>query len=92
MTRSKYVITSYLNIDQYYNGFSQLEDFANRLLLEVAKLSEIEMPYFIRRLDNKQTVLEDIFKTHKREVMSHIVTLEAHKVQLKNFRLYGYFH
>ena len=41
------------------------------------------MPYFIRRYSDKQTVLEDIFKTHKQEVMSLIQTLEAHKYQFK---------
>ena len=81
LNRSKYVITSYLNFDQYYKGFSQLEDFANKLLLKVTKLSKTEMPYFVRRYSDKQTVLEDIFKTHKQEVMSLIQTLEAHKYQ-----------
>ena len=47
LTQSKYVITSYLNFDQYFNGFSHLEDFANKLLQEVQKLSETEMPYFM---------------------------------------------
>ena len=47
LTWSKYVVTSYLNFDQYYNGFSYLENFANKLLQEVQKLSETEMPYFI---------------------------------------------
>ena len=27
LTQSKYVFTSYLNFNQYYNGFSHLEDF-----------------------------------------------------------------
>ena len=81
LTRSKYVITSYLNFDQCYKGPSQLEDFANKLLLEFTKLSKTEMPYFSRRYSDKQTVLEDIFKTHKQEVMHLIQTLEAHKYQ-----------
>ena len=81
LTRSKYVITSYLNFDQYYKGFSQLEDLANKLLLEVTKLFKTEMPYFTRRYSDKQNVLEHIFKTHKQEVMSLIQTLEAHKYQ-----------
>ena len=79
LTRSKYVITSYLNFDRYYKGFSQLEDFVNKLLLEVTNLSKTEMPYFIRRYSDKQIVLEDIFKTHKQEVMSLMQTLETHK-------------
>ena len=70
-----------MNFDEYYRGFGHLEDFANKLLLEVTKLSEAEMPYFIRQYSNKQTVLEDIFKTHKQEVISLIQTLEAHKLQ-----------
>ena len=81
LTWSKYVITSYLNFNQYYNGFSHLEDYANKLLQEVQKLSEKEMPYFIQRYSGKQQVLEDIFKTCKSEVMSLIDTLEAHKFQ-----------
>ena len=81
LTQSKYVITSYLNFDQYYNGFSYLKDFTNKLLQEVQKLSETEMPYFIQRYSGKQQVLEDIFKTHKSEVMSLIDTLEALKFQ-----------
>ena len=48
LTQSKYIITSYLNFNEYYRGFGHLEDFANKLLLEVTKLSEAEMPYFIR--------------------------------------------
>ena len=39
------------------------------------------MPYFIPRYSGKQQVLEDIFKTHKSEVMSLVDTLEAHKFQ-----------
>ena len=81
LTRRKYVITSYLNFDQYYKGFSQLEDFAIMLLLEVTKLSKTKMPYFIRRYSDKQNILEDIFKTHKQEVMSLIQTLEANNYQ-----------
>ena len=81
LTQSKYVITSYINFDQYDNGFSHLEDFANKLLQEIQKLSETEMPYFIQRYSGKQWVLEDLFKIHKSEVMSLIDTLEAHKFQ-----------
>ena len=32
LTRSKYIITSYLSFDEYYSRFDQLEDFANKLL------------------------------------------------------------
>ena len=39
------------------------------------------MLYFIQRYSGKQIVLEDIFKTHRSEVMSLIDTLEAHKFQ-----------
>ena len=48
LTRSKYMITSYLNFDEYYKGFDQLENFVNKLYTELTKLSETEMPYFIR--------------------------------------------
>ena len=48
LARSKYIITSYLSFDEYYSRFDQLEDFANKLLLEATKLSETEMPYFMR--------------------------------------------
>ena len=48
LIQSKYIITSYLNFSEYYRGFGHLEDFANKLPLEVTKLAEAEMPYFIR--------------------------------------------
>ena len=70
-----------MNFDQYHKGFSQLEDFVNKVLLEVTKLSKTEMPYFIRRYSDKQNILEDIFKTHKQEVMSLIQALEAQQYQ-----------
>ena len=53
----------------------------NKLLQEVQKLSETEMPYFIWRYSGKIQVLEDIIKTHNSAVMSFIDTLEAHKFQ-----------
>ena len=81
LTRSKYIITSYLNFDEYYKGFNQLENFVNKLYTEVTKLSETEMTYFIRRYSGKQSALEDIFETHKKEVASLIQTLEVHKTQ-----------
>ena len=40
LTQSKYIITSYLNFDEYYKGFNQLENFVNKLYTEVTKLSE----------------------------------------------------
>ena len=48
LTQSKNIITSYLNFDEYYKGFNRLENFVNKLYTEVTKLSETEMPYFIR--------------------------------------------
>jgi len=81
LTRSKYIITSYLDFNQYYDGFTHLEDFANKLLLEVTKLAQTEMPYFIQRDGKQRVILDDIFKTHKREVINLIQTLEAHKLQ-----------
>ena len=39
------------------------------------------MPYFIRRYSDKQTLLEDIFKTHKQEVINLKQTPEVHKLQ-----------
>ena len=47
LTRSKYMITSFLRFDEHYSGFKQLEKFAKRLLAEISKLSQTEMPYYI---------------------------------------------
>ena len=53
----------------------------NKLYTEVTKLSETEMPYFFRQYLGKQSALEDIFETHKKEVASLIQTLEVYKTQ-----------
>ena len=37
LTHRKYVITSFVNFDDYYTGFKQLEKFANKLLAEITK-------------------------------------------------------
>ena len=82
LTRSKYIITSFLRFDEYYNGFKRLEKFATRLLNEISKLSQTEMPYFIWRYREKEDNLRDIFDTHKEEATHLIDMLEAQKLQI----------
>ena len=62
LTRSKYVITSLLKFDPYYTGFENLEKFSKQLLSEMSKLSETEMPYFIRKYNEKENTLRDLFQ------------------------------
>ena len=75
LTRSKYIITSFLKFDEYYNGFKRLEKFAKRLLKEISKLSQTEIPYFIRRHREKEDTLRSIFETHKQEATHFIEML-----------------
>ena len=80
LTRSKYIITSFLKFDEYYNGFNRLEKFAKRLLTEISKLSQTEMPYFIRRYREKEDTLRSIFETHKQEATHLIEMIDAQKL------------
>ena len=81
LTRSKYVITSFLKFEQYYTGFNHLENFSSRLLSEISKLSETEMPYFIRRYNEKENTLLDLFKAHKEEAVQLTRMLENYKLK-----------
>ena len=81
LTRSKYIITSVLKFDEYYNGFNRLEKFAKRLLTEISKLSQTEMAYFIRRYREKEDTLRSIFETHKQEATHLIEMLDAQNLK-----------
>ena len=81
LTRSKYVITSFLKFEQYYTGFQHLENFSSQLLTEISKLSETEMPYFIRRYNKKENTLLDLFRAHKEEAIQLTQILENYKLK-----------
>lgn len=81
LTRSQYIVTSYLDFTPYYKGFNALETFANRLATEISELSEIEMPYFIRLDRDEKGKYDEIFRIHKVEVQSLIGVIEKQKVQ-----------
>ena len=81
LTRSKYIITSFIKFDQYYMGFKHLEKFSNHLLTEMSKLSETEMPYFIRRYKEKESTLQNLFQSHKEEASHLFRMLETYKSQ-----------
>ena len=81
LTRSKYVITSFVKCQQYYTGFKRLETFSSNLLSEISKLSETEMPYFIHRYNEKENTLRDLFRSHKDEVTHLIQMLENYKLK-----------
>ena len=36
LTRSKYIITSYISFNQYYEGFSSLENYLNSLIISLS--------------------------------------------------------
>ena len=81
LTRSKYVITSFVKFQQYYTGFKHLETFSSNLLSEISKLSETEMPYFICRYNEKENTLRDLFRSHKDEATHLIQMLENYKLK-----------
>ena len=81
LTRSKYVITSFVKFDQYYRGFQHLKKFSTQLLAEISKLSETEMPYFIRRYKEKENTLQNLFRSHKEEATHLIEMLEKYKLK-----------
>ena len=61
LTRSKYIITSFIKFDDYYNGFKRLEMFTWQLQAEISKLSQTEMPCYIQRYKEKEDSLRNIF-------------------------------
>ena len=81
LTRSKYVITSFVSFQQYYAGFEHLERFSNNLLSEISKLSETQMPYFIQRYTEKESTLHDLFHSYKEEARHLIRMLETYKTK-----------
>ena len=70
-----------MKFDEYYNCFKRLERFAKRLLTEISKLSQTEMPYFIRRHREKEDTLRNIFETQKQEATHLIEMLDAWKLE-----------
>ncbi len=80
LTRSEYIITSFIDFGQYYQGFSELENHASNLLQEISKLADTRLPYFMRSNDDSERALLDVIATHKKEAASMISMLEAHKL------------
>ena len=81
LTRSKYIITSFLSFDQYYKGFDELEQYASNLLSEITNLASSELPYFLRRGGDSETALLNVIASLRKEVINLVVMLENHKQQ-----------
>ncbi len=81
LTRSKYLITSYISFGEYYEGFSKLESFANDLVNEIANLTTTDIPYYIRIHSERAQEFEAIYESHKNEAMNLVSTLEKMKFQ-----------
>ena len=81
LTRSKYLITSYISFGEYYEGFSKIETFANTLVNEIANLTTSDIPYYIRIHSERATEFESIYENHKKEAINLVAMLEAQKHQ-----------
>ena len=79
LTRSKYLITSYISFGAYFEGFSKLETFANDLVNEIGNLTTTDIPYYIRIHSQRAQEFESIFGDHKKEAMNLVAMLEAQK-------------
>jgi len=80
LTRSEYIITSYIDFGQYYEGFNDLENYANKLYAEISKLADTKLPYFMRTNDDSERALLNVIDNHKEEVVKMMAMLEAHKL------------
>lgn len=80
LTRSKYIITSLVHFDEYYKGFTSLEQFANKLIDEITNLANTTPPYWILEYHmQEQENLDRLFEVHRNEAQSLVAIIEDQK-------------
>ena len=82
LTRSRYIVTSFLSFDDYNKGFFSLGNFADKLINQINQLTQTEMPYYIRK--DQETGLRSVINIHKKEALNLIEMLENQKTSFNS--------